>query len=158
MNPADENIFDDDVDLNEDLNSAAPPLYQILQSLQELDEHSLILLRTHLNSLVPELHANEVDLSIEIAEQYRNAKALMTTTLAEKFVPPTQKSATVRTVTSALRALTDLQTRAFNIDTNKKLEQALMLTLSKHPDAKELIASFKENFERLTGRAPTELK
>jgi hypothetical protein len=149
-------IFDETVDLDAPLEEAGGAFAQVMTLMTELNDAEIVMVRLNAEARVPRVTAAEVDLTAETVEQYANAKALMAVTLSGNFASPSQKSTTMRAVTTALRALVDLQTRAHNADTVKQLEQALMLTLRDYENAEELIAAFQEKFQRISGRQACE--
>lgn len=149
-------LFDEDTDLDAPLDDAEGTFSKVMALLPELTDAEIVMLRLNAEARVPRVTADEINLTEETVEQYANAKALMAVTMAANFASPSQKSAVLRGVTAALRALTDLQARAYNADTVKQVEHALMLTLKEQENADALIAAFQEKFHRISGRYSNE--
>lgn len=155
MNGLDDNFLNDldfpDADaLSDQPSEATPALQQILDLLDEItDENQLYNLRCIVDGRLPPLNLDALDLEAELAMQLRDARVLMATTMSNKYIPANQKAQTVSTVTRALDAIATAQTKVYNAERVKTMEQALMVVLRDHPDAAHLVDTFEATFDRM---------
>jgi hypothetical protein len=92
--------------------------------------------------------AEDIDLEQEIAEQLRAAQYLMTEVLVSK-ANTASKTGALSAVSRAIKQLTDLQVKTYNINRLRALEKALVTTLHGHADGEQLLAQWRETFERM---------
>lgn len=137
-------------DLNGMPPTANPLLAQILDLIAEMeDESDLYHLKLIIEGKLPPLDLEKLDLETELATQLRDARALMANTVHNRFVPANQKAQTIGMVTRALGAIAEAQTKVYNAERVKVMENALMVTLRDHPDAANLVDTYEATFDRL---------
>lgn len=141
--------FPDAAELNAQPGIASPALEQIFELLPELKEEAeLYSLKLAVEGALPPIDLSTLDLETELATQLRDARMLLAMTINNRFTPANQKAQVMSTVTRALSAIAEAQTKVYNAERVKAMEQALIVTLRGHPDAAQLVETFQETLER----------
>jgi hypothetical protein len=144
-----DDLDDDDFASHADVYETPPDNLSILISeIKQLPPESVIFLYDYLLSLMPPVDVQQIDVNTLIANQLRSAQALQSVTLASQFIPANQKAQTLNATTSVIEKLVKLQVEAYNIETMKALERAIVTTFRSYPNGSEMYEDFKQNYER----------
>lgn len=149
------NLDDGDLDVRgADVHETPPDSLSILVSeIQSLPVEALVFLGDFIQGLLPPVDVQSIDVNVLIANQLRSAQALQSVTLASQWTPANQKAQTLNATTGVIEKLVKMQVEAYNIETVKALERAVVLTFRGRHDGEELMDAFKENYERAKSNA-----
>lgn len=142
-----DDLYDDDDDL--EFQSGNSALTQFQELLRNSLPGDIFQMQMQLDSIIPRVNADDIDVSQEIAEGLRVAKMLVShASNMDTKMKWSERANTVRTLNSAIGQLSRYQAAIYNVEQFKLLEQAFMVTLRSHPDAANLIQTFKTTYER----------
>ena len=97
----------------------------------------LIRLRDRINKSLPSGELEDLDLGQELVNVYLSAKEMLEEARDDDETPLSQKATTVNSITSALKALADIQKALYSSERQRKLENALSEALVKFPELQE---------------------
>jgi hypothetical protein len=143
MKFSDDNLFDEEPELHR-VDSRAQGVIDMIKDLSAEDQLLVMMATRAMNPV----RAEDIDLEQEIAEQLRAAQFLMTEVLTSK-ANTTSKTSALSAVSRAIKQLTDLQAKTYNINRLRALEKALVTTLHGHPDGDALLAQWRSTFQRM---------
>jgi hypothetical protein len=143
MRFSDDNLFDEEPGFHR-VDSRAKDIIDMIRDLGAEDQ---LLVSIAVRSMNP-VKVEDINLEQEIAEQLRSAQYLMTEVLVSK-ANTTSKTGALTAVSRAIKQLTDLQSKTYNINRLRALEKALVTTLHGHPDGDTLLAQWRETFKRM---------
>jgi len=125
---------------------------QFIELLAEINDPNLLqLAKIQLEAKMPTVRADQIDLTADAGQALTIAKLLLADAAADKRAPYNQKTAALNGLNRALTQLQALQSKIYNVDRARKLEEALLVTLRGRDDAGEILNEFRETYERLTG-------
>jgi hypothetical protein len=139
----DDNLFDEEPQMHRADSRAK----EVIDQIRELSAEDQLLVLMAVRSMA-QVNVEDINLEQEIAEQLRAAQYLMTEVLVGR-ANTTQKTGAIKAVSGAIRQLTDLQAKTYNINRIRALEKALTTTLHGHADGESLLAQWRETFQRL---------
>lgn len=143
MKFSDDNLFDEEPSLHR-VDSRAQDIIKMITELNPEDQLLVMMAARAMNPV----QVDEIDLEQEIAEQLRAAQYLMTEVLVSK-ANTASKTGALSAVSRAIKQLTDLQAKTYNINRLRALEKALVTTLHGHADGEQLLAQWRETFKRM---------
>ena len=80
---------------------------------------------------------SELNLDLELLEQYKSTVALQETAATDFSIPLNQKAQIANTITAILKQIVDTQARLYNTERFKLLENILISTLQEFPEISE---------------------
>jgi hypothetical protein len=116
-------------------------------NLKELDVSQLYQLRQEVDGLLPPHKLTEVDLVEELLLQYQVAKTMLASVLTNPGVPANQKAQVQNSCVGVLKQVTETQTRLYDAETIKCMEQALEKAFALVPQAAK--EAFYERYSEL---------
>lgn len=117
-----------------------PPFHiKIFSKLFDMDTKNILIppdILTHTPKQVPQkakiTKLEELDLDLELLEQYQAAKSVLEDIQYDEQVPANQKAQVMNTITSILQAIIKLQQDLHNVERMKAVENTLINVLQRH--------------------------
>ncbi len=110
-----------------------PPDTPNTLNLDSLDQGTLLALRAQLDSLLPDMNLNNMNLEQEIVRQYKTAQALEAATLASNE-EANKKAQVLNSANAALQACVKMQSDLYTAERFKNIESRLIKALEVIPD------------------------
>jgi hypothetical protein len=97
----------------------------------------LLRLRSRINARLPDVSLEDMDLAEELVSTFRVAQQMLNDAQNDDDTPLSQKAAATNSITSALKALAELQKGLFTAQRMQRIESALTKALEAFPELQE---------------------